>query len=182
MKRLWQIFTTFFRVGGLTFGGGYSMLPLIQKEVIEKRGWATDEEVMDDYAIAQVLPGIIAVNTAILLGYRVKGRVGGVVAALGVTAPSLLVIMVIAAFLQNIMEYELVQKAFWGIRVVVSALILQAIISLWKAAMKDIFSYVIYGVALVLVIFTDVPTILVILAAVVAGALRGVARRRGDKA
>lgn len=181
MKLLWQIFVTFFKVGGLTFGGGYSMLPLIQKEVIEKRRWASGEEVIDAYAMAQVLPGIIAVNTSILLGYRVKGRMGGVVAALGVTVPSLLVIMLIAAFLQNIMGYELVQKAFWGIRVVVSALILQAIINLWKTAMKDVFSYCVYGVALVLVLFTAVPTILVIVGAVLAGIVRG-SLRRGRKA
>lgn len=182
MKVLWQIFVTFFKVGGLTFGGGYAMLPLLQKEVIEKRGWATNEEVLDDYAMSQVLPGIIAVNTSVFMGYRIKGRLGGVVAALGVTAPSLIVIMIIAAFMQNIMDYELVQKAFWGIRVVVSALILQAVIGLWKSAMKDVFSYAVYIVALVLVLFTKIPTIFVIVAAVVAGSTRGIILRRRDKA
>ena len=180
MKLLWQIFITFCKIGALTFGGGYSMLPLIQKEVIEKRGWATEEEVIDDYAVAQVLPGVIAVNISTLLGHKVKGRFGGIMAALGVTAPSLVVIMVIAAFLQNFMSYELVQKAFWGIRVVVSALILQAVIGLWKTAMKNVFSYVVYGASLCLVLFTAIPTIYIILGAVAAGAARGLYLRKGD--
>lgn len=182
MKIYWEIFLAFFRVGALTFGGGYSMLPLIQKEVIEKKGWATNEEVVDFYAMAQVLPGIIAVNTAIFLGNKIKGRLGGIVAALGVAAPSLIVIMLIAAFLRNFMEYEVVQRAFWGIRVVVSALILQAIIKLWKAAVKDWLGYVVYAAVLLLALFSGIPTILLIVAAVLAGILYGtVAERRVQK-
>jgi chromate transporter len=173
MKLLCQLFVTFFKIGGLTFGGGYAMLPLLQREVIEGRKWATQEEILDYYAMAQVLPGVIAVNAAIFVGNKVRGRLGGVAAAMGVVAPSLLIILLIAAFLQNIMAYELVQKAFWGIRIVVGALILQAIINLWKTAMKNVFAYVVYGAVLLLAIFTNVPTIAIVLGAVAAGMVYG---------
>lgn len=180
MKTFWQIFLAFFKIGALTFGGGYSMLPLIQKEVIEKNKWASKEEVMDAYAVAQILPGIIAVNVAVLLGCKVKKRFGGLCAAFGVVLPSLIVIMLTAAFLQNVMGFKLVQKAFWGIRVVVSALILQAIIGMWKTAMKDGFSYAIYFLALILALFTPLPTIAIIVFAVLAAVLRAGFAQKGD--
>ena len=123
MKELWTMFLTFCRIGGLTFGGGYAMLPMLQREVVEKYGWATEEELMDYYAVGQCTPGIIAVNTATFIGYKRKGITGAIAATAGVVFPSLVIITVIAAFLSNIQDNLYVQHAFAGIRVAVCALV-----------------------------------------------------------
>ena len=102
MKELWTLFWTFAKMGVMTFGGGYAMLPILQREVVENKGWATDEELTDYFAIGQCTPGIIAVNTATFVGHSRKGAAGGVVATLGLVFPCLVIIMLIAAFLQNL--------------------------------------------------------------------------------
>ena len=135
MNQLLDLFLTFARIGGLTFGGGYAMLPILQREVVEKRHWATEEELMDYYAIGQCTPGIIAVNTATFVGQGLAGSIGGIVATLGVVFPSLIIITVIAAFIQNFAH--LVQNAFAGIRVCVCVLIFNAVVKLWKKAVVD---------------------------------------------
>ncbi|MBP3925823.1 MAG: chromate transporter, partial [Clostridium sp.] len=117
MNKYLDLFLTFARIGGLTFGGGYAMLPMLQREVVEKRGWATEEELMDYYAIGQCTPGIIAVNTATFVGQSTAGTIGGIIATLGVVFPSLIIITLIAAFLQNFAQLPIVQNAFAGIRV-----------------------------------------------------------------
>lgn len=148
MNELFDLFWTFCRIGGLTFGGGYAMLPMIQKEIVEKKKWATEDEVVDYYAVGQCTPGVIAVNTATFIGYKTKGILGGIVATFGVVFPSLIIIMVIASFLQNFAQFEIVKHAFAGIRVAVVALILSSVIKLWKSSVKD---YI--GVALALIAF-----------------------------
>ena len=105
MKTLIDLFFTFCRIGGLTFGGGYAMLPMIQKEIVEEKKWATEEEVLDYYAVGQCTPGIIAVNTATFIGYKVQGIIGAIVATLGVVFPSLIIITIIAALLKNFASY-----------------------------------------------------------------------------
>ena len=137
MNQLLDLFLTFARIGGLTFGGGYAMLPILQREVVEKRHWATEEELMDYYAIGQCTPGIIAVNTATFVGQGLAGSIGGIVATLGVVFPSLIIITVIAAFIQNFAHLAIVQKAFAGIRVCVCILIFNAVVKLWKKAVVD---------------------------------------------
>ena len=132
MNEYLDLFLTFARIGGLTFGGGYAMLPMLQREVVEKRGWATEGELMDYYAIGQCTPGIIAVNTATFIGHKNKGILGGIIATLGVVFPSLVIITIIAAFISNFAELAVVQNAFAGIRVCVCVLILNAVIKLWK--------------------------------------------------
>ncbi len=129
---LWRLFTAFFRIGLFTFGGGYSMLPMLQREVVEKNGWSTETELLDYFAIGQCLPGIIAVNTATLIGHKQKGAPGGIAAALGVVFPSLLIITIIAAVLENFAHIPAVQHAFAGIRVAVAALITATVIRLFK--------------------------------------------------
>ena len=124
MKELFDLFWTFAKIGSITFGGGYAMLPIIQREIVEKKKWATEEEVMDYYAVGQCTPGVIAVNTATFIGYKLRGIFGGIFATLGVVFPSLVIIMVIAAFLKNFAEFEIVKHAFGGIRVAVVALII----------------------------------------------------------
>ena len=122
MKELWDMFWTFARIGGLTFGGGYAMLPMLQREVVERQHWATEEELADYYAIGQCTPGVIAVNTATFVGYRQAGIVGGIFATMGVIFPSLVIITVIAAFLTNFADLKVIQYAFEGIRVCTKAL------------------------------------------------------------
>ncbi len=137
LRELWDMFLTFARIGGLTFGGGYAMLPMLQREVVEHRGWATEEKLADYYAIGQCTPGIIAVNTATFIGYKKRGVVGGIAATLGVVFPSLVIISIIAAFLSNFAELKVIQYAFEGIRVCVCVLIFNAVQKLWKKSVID---------------------------------------------
>lgn len=137
MKILWDMFLTFARIGGVTFGGGYAMLPMLQREVVEKRHWATEEELADYYAIGQCTPGIIAVNTATFIGCRQAGIIGGIFATLGVVFPSIVIITVIAACLTNFADLKVVQYAFEGIRVCVCVLIFNAVQKLWKKSVID---------------------------------------------
>ena len=112
MKELLDMFFTFARIGGLTFGGGYAMLPMLQKEVVEHRGWATEDELMDYYAVGQCTPGVIAVNTATFIGYKQRGVIGAIFATLGVVFPSLVIIITIAAFVSNFADLPAVKNAF----------------------------------------------------------------------
>lgn len=137
MQELLDLFLIFFRIGGFTFGGGYAMLPIIQKEVVEKRGWATEEEVIDYYAIGQCTPGIIAVNTATFIGYKRKGIIGAIFATLGMVTPSLIIITIIAMFFEHFQDNPIVQNALGGIRVAVVALITSTIIKMWKQSVKN---------------------------------------------
>ena len=169
MNKLLDLFLTFARIGGLTLGGGYAMLPILQKEVVEKRGWATEEELMDYYAIGQCTPGIIAVNTATFVGQRTGGVIGGIVATLGVVFPSLIIISVIAAFIQNFADLAIVQNAFAGIRVCVCVLIFNAVLKLWKKSVVDKITLVIFLAVMLGSILTDLSPILFVLMAGVAG-------------
>ena len=137
MRELWDMFLAFARIGGLTFGGGYAMLPMLQREVVEKHHWATEEELADYYAIGQCTPGVIAVNTATFIGYRQAGVIGGIFATLGVVFPSVLIITVIAAFLTNFADLLVIRYAFEGIRVCVCVLIFNAVQKLWKKSVID---------------------------------------------
>lgn len=132
MKLLMELYISWFKMGLFTFGGGYAMLPMIQKEVIEKHHWATEEEVLDYYAVGQCTPGIIAVNTATFVGYYQKGIIGAIVSTLGVISPSIIIIILIASLINNFMEYEIVKSALKAINVAVCYLMLKAIINLWN--------------------------------------------------
>ena len=150
MNVLVDLFLTFSRIGVCTFGGGYAMLPILQRELVESKKWATEEELADYYAVGQCTPGIIAVNTATFVGRSQAGIAGGVIATLGLVFPSLVIIMLIAAFLQNFMHLEFVVHAFNGVRAGVVALILSSVIKLFKNAVLDWPTRVIYAVVLVL--------------------------------
>ena len=182
MKNIYlDLFLTFARIGGLTFGGGYAMLPILQREVVEKRGWATENELSDYYAIGQCTPGIIAVNVATFIGNKLQGFFGGVVATLGVVTPSLIIIMLIAAFLQNFADLDLVKHAFAGVRVGVCVLVFNAVVKLWKKAVVDIPAFVIFAIVLLVMVFLDVSPVLLVLAAGVAGILIQSARKAVKK-
>ena len=159
MKTLIDLFFTFCRIGGLTFGGGYAMLPMIQKEIVEEKKWATEEEVLDYYAVGQCTPGIIAVNTATFIGYKVQGIIGAIVATLGVVFPSLIIITIIAALLKNFASYAIIQHAFSGIRVVVIALIISAILKLAKTSIKNSITLIIAILAFISVAFVNLSPI-----------------------
>jgi len=137
MKELFELVWTFAKMGAVTFGGGYAMLPILQREIVERRGWATMEEIADYFALGQCTPGIIAVNTATFIGYKRKGIAGGVLATIGLVLPSLAIITAIAAFLQNFADEPIVKHAFAGIRVAVGALILDTVVKLFKGAVKN---------------------------------------------
>ena len=145
-----DLFVTFARIGVCTFGGGYAMLPILQRELVENKKWATEGELADYYAVGQCTPGIIAVNTATFVGRSQAGVIGGVFATLGLVFPSLAIIMLIAAFLQNFMHIAWVTHAFNGVRAGVVALILSSVIKLFKNAVIDWPTRVIYAVVLVL--------------------------------
>ena len=147
-----DLFLTFAKVGVCTFGGGYAMLPILQREVVEKKGWASDEELTDYFAIAQCTPGVIAVNTATFVGQKQKGVPGGVLATLGVVFPSVVIIMILAAFIQNFAHLPVVSHAFAGIRACVCALILSSILKLAKKSLADLPSVLIYVVILALAV------------------------------
>ena len=170
LKILWELFSAFFRIGAFTFGGGYAMLSLIQREVVETKKWATDEEVLDSYAVAPCTPGVIAVNTATFIGYKQKGIAGAAIATFGVTLPSLIIITVIAALLQNFMQYTIVQHIFGGIRVAVAVLIINAVITMGKKAIADKLCAVLAVLAfLVSVIFPSLSPVFIVLAAALIG-------------
>lgn len=169
MKELWKLFYTFATVGVTTFGGGYAMLPALQREVVEKRGWATEEEVMDWYAIGQCTPGVIAVNTATFVGQKQKGVLGGIAATLGVVFPSLVIITIIAAFIRNFADLPAVQNAFAGIRACVCVLILNAVVKLWKKSVVDWKAFLIFAVVFLGSVFFDLSPVLYVLAAALAG-------------
>lgn len=164
-----DLFWSWFKMGLFTFGGGYAMLPMIQKEVIEKYHWATEDEVMDYYAIGQCTPGIIAVNTATFIGYKVKGIPGGIVATLGVVTPSIIIISLITTLIANFSQLEVVQHALRGIQVAVCVLMFVAVEKLLKKGVKDIWTFLIFAAAFVLCYFTDLSTVLLVVLAGVTG-------------
>ncbi len=134
---LFNLFVSFAKVGVLTFGGGYAMIPLLEREIVDNRGWATSEELMDYYAVGQCTPGVIAVNTATFIGRKIAGVPGGIVATLGVVFPSVVIISVIAGILSSFADIPAVKSAFAGIRVCVCVLIFNSVLKLWKAAVPD---------------------------------------------
>lgn len=180
MRRLVKMFLVFARIGVFTFGGGYSMLPMFRRELVEKRGWLTDGELTDYYSVAQCIPGIIAVNTSTLAGYKQYGRAGGVAAALGMISPSILIILGIAAFISNFAGIPAVQNAFAGIRVCVCVLIINTVIKLWKTAVVDKISLLIFLLVFGVSIFTGLPAaVLVIASGLVGIGFKAIRRKPG---
>lgn len=140
-RQAWQLFLIFFKIGAFTFGGGYAMIPLIEYETTEKRKLIEKEEIMDIVAIAESTPGPIAINSATFVGYRSAGVLGSAMATLGVVLPSFVIILAIAFFLRRVMEYPVVAYTFFGIRAGVLALIVKSVISFWKKAEHNVFSW-----------------------------------------
>lgn len=171
MSVLWDLFAAFARIGALTFGGGYAMIPMLEREVVNRHHWATEEELMDYYAVGQCTPGVIAVNVATFVGYKIAGPVGGVFATLGVVTPSLLIILLIASVLQNFADVPAVKSAFAGIRVCVSVLIFNAVLKLWKKAVVDKAALVLFLLVFLLSLFTDLSPVVFVVVCAAAGIL-----------
>ena len=168
---LFDLFLTFAKVGVMTFGGGYAMLPILQREVVEKKGWATEDELADYFAIGQCTPGIIAVNTATFIGQKLKGVSGGIAATLGVIFPSLIIIMTLAGLISTVAHLTVVQHAFAGIRVCVCVLIFDAVKKLWKKSVVDKVTLGIFVVMLIGSLVTDLTPVVFIVIAGVLGVL-----------
>ncbi len=169
MKLLLQLFLTFAKVGVMTFGGGYAMLPILQREIVDNKGWAKEEELMDYFAIGQCTPGIIAVNTATFVGQKTKGILGGIVATLGIVFPSLVIISLLAGVIEAFSHIVWVQHAFGGIRICVCVLILNAVMKLYKKAAVDIPTFLIFLIVTLGSYFLPVSPVIFVAIAAVAG-------------
>ena len=178
---LWSLFITFAKVGVMTFGGGYAMLPILEREVVTNHGWATSEEMLDYYAIGQCTPGVIAVNVATFIGNRKRGIPGGIVATLGVIFPSLLIILSLASVLQLFQDNVYVQKAFGGIRIAVCALIASTVIKLAKKTIRSIIAAVITIATLCLELFIGVSPVIIVASVIVFGLIMYFAIREKKK-
>ncbi|MDR0730563.1 MAG: chromate transporter [Treponema sp.] len=171
LKNYLELFVTFFKMGVLSFGGGYAMIPVVERELINKRSWVSMDEVMDYYTVAQITPGIIAVNLSTFVGYKRKGPLGGVLATLGFVLPGVSFVTAIAVFLANFADFPAVKHAFTGIRVAVCALILNTVIKLVKGVFKDKKAVGIYTAAFALSVALNLSPMLLIAASGLLGLL-----------
>ena len=171
MREYADLVWTFIKIGSVVFGGGYAMLPILQRELADKRGWVTLEELADYFAIGQCTPGIIAVNVTAFIGYKRRGVPGAVAAVLGFVIPSLVIITIIAFFLDSFSGYPPVRHAFAGIRVAVGALILDAVVKLYKGAVKDAAGIAVCAAAFLLSLLFKASPVLIVLSAGLAGFL-----------
>ena len=169
--KLLTLFLSFAKVGVLTFGGGYAMIPILEREIVDRQGWASSEELMDYYAVGQCTPGVIAVNTATFIGYKIAGPLGGIVATLGVVFPSVVIICVIAGVLTNFADIPAVKSAFTAIRVCVCVLIFNAVLKLWKGAVKDKAGLVLFLIVFILSLFFDISPVVFVVMCALAGLL-----------
>lgn len=164
-----DLFFTFAKIGVLTFGGGYAMIPMLERELVDKHKWTTNEELMDYYAVGQCTPGVIAVNTATFVGYKLAGVAGGIVASLGVVFPSVVIITVIAGILTGFADNALVKSAFAGIRVCVCVLIFNSVLKLGKKAIVDKASLLLCLCILVMSFFFDITPVAFVVTAALLG-------------
>ena len=182
-KRILTLFLTFFKIGAFTFGGGYAMIPLIQKEIVEKHGWMTDEDILDIFAIAESTPGPIAINSATFVGWRVAGFWGSALATTGVVLPSFVIILLISFLLTGFADIPAVQYAFFGIRAGVLALLIKALWTMYKKNQKSLIGYGIMAAAFIITAFFEVPVLAVIVGCGVVGLVSSLllARKEGKK-
>lgn len=166
MHILMQLFLVFCKIGAVTFGGGYAMLPILQREVVDNKKWITDEELMDYYSIGQCTPGVIAVNVATFIGNKLYGIIGGIIATIGIITPSIIIIVGISSFLRNFETNIYVIHAFVGIRACVCVLILDTVFRLIKKSITDRRSGLIFIMVLLAgLVFSVSPAILIVVSA-----------------
>ena len=180
-QKIWKLFTTFLKIGGFTFGGGYAMIPLIQKETVETLHWITDDDILEIIAIAESTPGPIAINSATFVGYRVAGVFGAAAATFGVVLPSFVLISVIALVLNEFQHIKAVKYAFWGIRAGVLALILKALINMYKKCPKNLIAYIVIALSFILAAFTNINVLFIIIGCAVLGLVYSLINARRNK-
>jgi len=184
IKILWELFSVFFKVGICTFGGGIAMLPILERELAQKRDWTNSDELLDYFAIGQSTPGIIAVNVATFIGYKKMGVIGGCVATFGMVLPSIIIITLIAKFIANFSDIVWVQKALKGINVAVAGILTYAVITFAKKSVKNLFGFVLLLIAFVLIFIFNVGTVWVIFGSGILGVILAACRgefKKGDK-
>lgn len=182
MKLLLKLFLTFFKIGAFTFGGGYAMIPLIQKETVETNKWLSDDDILEIIAIAESTPGPIAINSATFVGYKVCGFWGSFFATLGVVLPSFIIILIISYILREFQNIKAVKYAFNGIRAGVLALLIKAIISMYKKVQKNLVSYIVMAFSFIIVAFFDINVLFVIIGCALIGLISSLyAKRRTEK-
>lgn len=180
-RLLWDLFLTFFKIGAFTLGGGYAMIPLIQREASEKRGWISEDDILEIIAIAESTPGPIAINSATFVGFRTAGVWGAACATLGVVLPSFIIIAAVSALLGSFLEYKVVRYAFFGIRAGVLGLIIKALVTMHGKMKKDVLSYVVAVGAFVATAIFGVDVIIVIIGCAVTGLVCSLAKQGGHK-
>ena len=181
-RELWKVFLTFLKIGAFTFGGGYAMIPLIQKEAVENHKWITDEDILEIIAIAESTPGPIAINSATFVGYRTCGVLGSVCATLGVVLPSFVIIFAISFVLRQFQELKAVQYAFSGIRAGVLALLCKALWGMYKKNQKNWVSYIVMAGSFVLTALLDISVLPVLIGCAVFGLVTAkIMERRAQK-
>lgn len=180
MKNYKELFIAFVRIGAFTFGGGYAMLPMLEREVVEQHHWATSDELLNFYAVSQCTPGVIAVNVATMVGSRVAGTLGAAVATFGVVLPSFIIILLIASLLQTVSHLAIIQHAFAGIRIAVGALILSTIVKLLKSSVNDKVTTLLFCATLLCMLMADVTPVIIIAIAALVGISLKVFRKEGN--
>ena len=178
LKEFLELYLAFVKIGAFTFGGGLAMMPIMQRELIEKRGWITEEELIDYFAIGQSTPGIIAVNVSTFVGYKRLGWFGGIIGTLGVVTPSWVIIMLLAGAISSVDKYPLAQKALRGINVAVAALLTSVIVKFSKKTIKNIWNALFMLLAFALIYFFKVQSVWIILSALVTGCLLTLYRQK----
>ncbi len=184
LKKIWALFWSFFKIGAFTFGGGYAMIPLIQKETVENKKWITDDDILNIVAIAESTPGPIAINMATFVGYKACGVAGALSATLGTALPSFVIISIISYALKEFQSIKSVSYAFYGIRAGVLALIIKALVNMYKKIDKNVFSYIIMIFAFLSAVFLDINVLIIILICAISGisvALIGKRIKNGEK-
>lgn len=180
-KKYLDLFCTFFKIGAFTFGGGYAMIPIIQRDIAQKKKWITEEELLDIIAVGESTPGPISVNTATFVGYQTAGVLGAFFATLGLVLPSFIIILLISLLLKEFSQLKAVQYAYSGIRAGVVALLVKAVISMGKKCPKNAFSIGIVIGAFALCAFTDISAIIIIIGCALCGILMSAINARGGK-
>lgn len=178
LRSLLELFLAFVKIGAFTFGGGLAMMPIMQRELIEKRGWITEEELIDYFAIGQSTPGIIAVNVATFVGYKRLGWFGGIIGTIGVVTPSWVIIMLLAGAISSVDKYPLAQKALRGINVAVAALLTSVIVRFSKKTIKSLWNAVFMLLAFALIYFLKVQSVWIIIASLIIGSLLTLYRQK----
>ncbi|WP_099320204.1 chromate transporter [Anaerococcus sp. Marseille-P3625] len=173
MNILLDLYLTFAKIGVFTFGGGYAMLPLLEREVCDKKNWASQEEILDYYAIGQSTPGIIAINTSTFLGYKMAGKIGGLVASLGFITPSIIIIVLIANFLKIYSHLAFIQHAFAGIRIGVCALVFYTVMKMTKKNADTSLKFIIFFLTFLAVAVLSISPVIIVISLGIFGILLG---------